>query len=762
MHQVTFVEHGVTIDLTNCDREPIHVPGQIQAHGVLLAVDQATRRVVQVSDNVEHYLGLPPQSVLGRTASEVLGALVGSALQQVLTPEHPENVPTHVFQGMVAGRGPFDVIAHRSGSLVVIEAERPSDAPAPPDFYATVSAAFARLQGAASLREYFDVLALTIRQLTGYDRVMIYRFADDWSGEVAAESMDADKGLAPFLGLRYPASDIPAQARALFLKNNVRMLPDASYVQARIVPERSPLTGELLDLSHAFLRGASQMYTEYLVNMGVVGTLTLALTDHDRLWGLVACHHYSPRRISHSHRLVCDLLARFASLQLADKSRNDEAEYRRRILDVHRSLVEALASQRSFGEAMANARDQLREFVDAAGVTIVSRGECFSDGAVPPREHVERISHLLAVRSDPGAVLATDRLASFYSDAAAIVDVAAGMLVLPLADSADDVVIWWRPEVARTVSWAGDPHKPVTIGPMGDRLTPRKSFALWVEEVRGSSLPWSRLERESAEALRTSLVELLARRHLELDRLASELRRSNSELEAFAYIASHDLKEPLRGIYNHCTFLIEDAKERLVAQDLKRFGSILRLVERTRALIDALLEYSRLGRIELETQPVDLGVLVAGCVEDSTSTIAEQGAEVVVDPSLPTIVTTAPLVHQIVSNLLSNSLKYVHAGEPPRVHIGFLPAGHPEFPARAAGHRYAFHVSDQGIGVPQRLQETAFQIFRRLHVADAYGGGSGAGLTIVRRAARRLGGDAWFDDARTVGARVWFVLDDAS
>jgi light-regulated signal transduction histidine kinase (bacteriophytochrome) len=187
MHQVTFVEHGVTIDLTNCDREPIHVPGQIQAHGVLLAVDQATRCVVQVSDNVEHYLGLPPQSVLGRTVSEVLGALVGSALQQVLTPEHPENVPTHVFQGMVAGRGPFDVIAHRSGSLVVIEAERPSDAPAPPDFYATVSAAFARLQGAASLREYFDVLALTIRQLTGYDRVMIYRFADDWSGEVVAE-----------------------------------------------------------------------------------------------------------------------------------------------------------------------------------------------------------------------------------------------------------------------------------------------------------------------------------------------------------------------------------------------------------------------------------------------------------------------------------------------------------------------------------------------------------------------------------------------
>lgn len=748
------------IDLSNCEKEPIHTPGQIQAHGALWVVEHQTRRIVQVSTNIAQFLGRSPDEILGLPLAEVMGEIAAEACTKFFAPSAPQRTPRHGLM-IDLGRGELDIIVHIDGPLVIFEAElAQAKDMRTPDFFDFASRVISELTGALSKKEYCHLLAGAIRDLTGYDRVMIYRFGHDWSGEVFAESMAPGKGLHPFLGLHYPASDIPAQARALFLKNGVRMLPDANYVPVPLVPEFNPVTGMPLDMSHAFLRGASQMYTEYLVNMGVSGTLTLAISDGEKLWGLVACHHYSPRRITHGQRMVCDLLARVASMNILARARGDESMYRQRIDKVHAALVEAMATSNNFGTALVRTGELVKSFVDCTGVAVISASAIDTFGVTPPAVHLERLASLFSALR-PSAIVACTRLSDVYKDAAEIADVAAGVLALPLSKDGDQMVMWFRPEVICAVNWAGDPHKPVSIGPMGDRLTPRKSFELWSETVRGACEPWTRIEQAAAERLRTSFVEILAWRHASLEKLNADLARSNAELESFAYVASHDLKEPLRGIYNHAAFLLRDAKARLVQADTARIDSIIRLANRTRDLVDALLEYSRLGRGEPHRELRPLKPLIEEALELVAAGLQQRNARVDVADHWPTIWCVPALLLTTLSNLVSNAAKYNDRAEP-HIELGVVAAGDPGFPAQARGAAHAYFVRDDGIGIAPRHREAVFQIFRRLHQRDKYGGGTGAGLTIVKKAVERMGGAVWIGDADSGGTTFWFTLDERS
>ncbi|HEX5658897.1 MAG TPA: ATP-binding protein [Polyangiales bacterium] len=740
------VPYDQPIDLSNCDREPIHIPGQIQQHGLLLAVDRETLEIVQTSDNVARYLG---RDVLGQRLDGLLTELTG--IRRAF-----EGGPAYAHCGTLAGRGPFDIIAHGNGELGIVEAEPAQGGEVvAPDFYSFASQTVARLMGmAATTRVHCQTLADTIRELTGYDRVMIYRFAEDWSGHVWAESMVQDKGLPSYLDLHYPASDIPAQARALFLKNSVRMLVDAAYVPARIVPELSPHNGQPLDLSNSFLRGASQMYTEYLLNMGVTGSLTLALRDRDKLWGLVACHHYSPRRVSHGVRLVCELLSRVASLQIVDKLHADEAGYRARIASAHAALVEAFASGADPSVALAQSPGVVKALVESTGVATVHLGKVSSEGLVPLEQHVARIAAML-VATRRNEVVATDSLLELYPEAAQFPELACGLLAMPIPGVPGDYLMWFRPEITRTVKWAGDPRKPVSYGPMGDRLTPRKSFELWTETVRGRAEPWARDEVLAAEQLRAAATHVLVRRTREQARLIEELANSNAELDAFAYVASHDLKEPLRAMYNHAAFLLKDAGDRLAPEDVQRGESIMRLVKRTRELIDALLDYSRAGRLEAQMVETDVNALLERVQELLAPRVREARAELRV-AALPNVRAVPAMLEQVFTNLLTNALKY--SQHEPHIEVGAVAAGDAAFPARALGATHAFYVRDDGIGILARHLHTVFTIFKRLHAQDKYGGGSGAGLTIVKKLVERMNGEVWLDSEPGKGTTAWFCV----
>lgn len=738
---------GSQVDLTSCDREPIHVPGHIQPHGALLACDVATARVAQASANAGAMLG-ESAPVLGRGLDELLGDLAGVIRRAAGTGELEEQ-PRLVGAVVRAGRT-LDVIAHTRQGLLVVEVEprEPGEGPWGSLLVQTRQAVM-QLQAAPTFRAYCHVVAAQIRALTGYDRVMIYRFAEDHHGWVFAEDKRAD--WEPYLDLHYPASDIPAQARALFLLNGVRLLPDRAYVPVPVEPALHPETGAPLDMSHTFLRGASVMYTEYLANMGVQASLTLAIVREGVLWGLVACHHGTARHIPYEVRTSCELLARLVSLQLDERERREDAAYMARLERAHGAILARLTTAPDMLAALSEPGPSLDEVLEGTSAAVVTAGVVYGLGATPPEAVVQAAARWVA--EQPDEVVATRQLAAVVPGARGHERVAAGLLAFCLDRATGDVVMWLRPEQVATVTWAGDPAKPVLSGPLGDRLTPRKSFEAWAQEVKGQSPPWRHAEVDAARRLRAALVSLVYQRNEELGRLNATLARSNQELDDFAYVASHDLKEPLRGIYNYATFLLEDAGPQLQETDRQKLESILRLARRMRALIDSLLHFSRVGRAAAPG-PVDLGAVVTESIDDLDARVRATGAVIAVPRPMPTVTGDAAQLGELFTNLMSNAIKYTVPGETPRLEVGYRRPGEEGYP-EAAGGDLAVYVSDEGIGIPAAQRESVFQLFRRLHAPDAYGGGTGAGLTIVRKLIDRVGGSVWVEGREPRGTVMW-------
>lgn len=749
---------GVT--LTNCDSEPVQTPGCIQDHGALLVLRRSSLEIVQVSENSEKMLGHAPQELLGKPVTKVITAAGEKLLETLLAASRVDSTPLYAFSvPMPGGDGQFDVSFHTSGELAILEFEATGRAAGEDqrNYYDIVKRTFANLQAARTLREYCQVSAEEIRLITGLDRVMIYRFHEDYSGEVLAESKRDE--LPSWVGLRYPAEDIPEPARKIFMKLWVRPLPDAQGALVEMVPLLNPVTNRALDMTHCALRGASIMYTEYLKNMGVRATLTLPIRRDNKLWGLIACHHYSPHPFSWQMRASTEFMAQCVSLQLSGAEEREHSDYRARVDGVHQQLL-TQAAQEGGLSAMTDAKPSLLEGLEAGGAALYHRERWWCMGKTPTEVQLNGLADWLrerpelAVPTQPHFV--TSSLASLYPPAAAFTDVASGLLAVPVSKSMSNALLWFRPEEIQTVKWAGNPQDvPAKTGAHGVRLTPRKSFAEWVDSVRRHSKPWLDIEVEMALRLRFLVMELVVSRAERMAKLNADLSRSVEELDAFAYVASHDLKEPLRGIHKYAHLL----KEKLGAEDAEareRLDSMMRLTSRMDNLLDSLLHFSRVGRIELELESTDLNVLVNESIE-MLGARQEPGKTVIkIARPLPTIHCDRVRVREIFVNLIGNALKY---NDKPlhEVEIGWLSEPVLNTPPEAAGQPI-YYVKDNGIGIPAKHFEQIFRMFKRLHGRDEYSGGTGAGLTIVKKLVERHYGCIWLESTPQIGTTFFFTL----
>lgn len=501
--------HRPAVDLTNCDREPIHLLGAVQPFGFLVAVDsgQPAWPVTRVSANVADWLGVAADRVLGQPLDrlftpEAVHAIRGHLQTAVFT----STVARAFAVPMLPGDRRFDIAIHIVDQTVVIECE-PCVHEQGVNSGALVRAMIARLQQTPDLRAFYRVAAREMRGLTGFDRVMVYRFDQDGSGEVIAESVRS--GLESYLGLHYPASDIPRQARILYERNWLRMIPD---VGARPVPLVPQLDGEghPLDLSMSVLRSVSPIHIEYLQNMGVGASMSVSILRDGRLWGLFACHHYGPHGVAFERRTAAELFGQMFSLLMENRERDNEAAYEARARKLHNQLVTAMAAEATrFGSVLSHL-DEISDLLSCDGIGVWTGGEAALQGAAPTREQFSGlVQHLIA--RDLAEVHINHEIGAEYPAARAFADRAAGMLVVPLSRPARDFLVFFRKEVTRSVNWAGDPNKPVIAGPMGDRLTPRRSFELWRETVRGQSVPWLPVDVRIAESLRVSLLEVILR-----------------------------------------------------------------------------------------------------------------------------------------------------------------------------------------------------------------------------------------------------------
>ena len=546
------------VDLTNCDREPIHHINAVQPVGFLLVVS-SDWRVSRVSQNTPGFLGLP------------IKALLGVALQEIIRPEavhgirnsvsllsDPDSVERSFAVRLQQDGPPYDLAIHKSGGLIVIEAE-PSVATGDLNAGAMVRSMLTRMKGQASLMRE---AARLMQVLTGFDRVMIYRFHPDGSGEVIAERVG--RGLEPFLGLHYPAEDIPRQARALLVRNPVRTLVDVNAIPSPLLPLDDGFNTPL-DMSMSTLRAHSPMHIEYLQNMGVAATMTVSLVRDGKLWGLISCHHMTPRHVGFEQRTTAELFGEVLSLLVEKRERAEVVDYEAHTQRIREQLVATVAERGAALSGVAELADRVADLVPCDGFAVCINGAVTLKGDTPTASECAALRAFLDTRP-AGEVFATSELGRIYPPARDFVERAAGVLVLPISYSTRDYLLFFRHEVAHAVTWAGRPGKLAVVSPDGPKLSPRKSFAAWREIVRAQSTPWTPAELAAAEMMRVTLLEIVLQQ-AGVTETESQAATQTQEL----LIA--ELNHRVRNILGLIRGLV--SQSRISAQDVDTFASVL-------------------------------------------------------------------------------------------------------------------------------------------------------------------------------------------
>lgn len=530
------------IPLTYCDLEPIHLSARILPHGAMVVCDETSLVVLQAAGDTDRLLGCPADSLLGKTVDTFLGDRQVAWVRQVAgrpglsKPRHAPDPALRAAQGI-----PADASVHRTEGMLVIEWEPAG----PPDAHSADPLAKVRemtgaTEASASTREFCQAAAATVRAVTGYDRVLVYTFLEDESGWVIAEARGGR--LPSLLNLRFPASDIPRQARALYARNLMRSVPRVDDAPAPLLPPVNPRTGRPLDMSFAVLRDVSPLHRMYLRNMRVAASMSVSILRGGRLWGLIACHHHEPLYLPRRIRGICELFGSVFSMQLEVRERTEALNARLVSRDTLKALMRALTKDRDHARALLRHPRELLDCVrgggisirltDTAGAAVRVAGGGSVFGATPPEALLDALTDWLRTRMPDSGVFATHRLGDLWPPARDHAGTAAGLLAVSVSQGGRDFILWFRPEVPRAIDWAGNPAKPVQAGPDGAYVLPRQSFEPWHETLLGCSSPWAEEDIGAAADLRVAVLDLMRRRDEVAGRLMAQARQQENNVVA--------------------------------------------------------------------------------------------------------------------------------------------------------------------------------------------------------------------------------------
>ncbi|PMB21316.1 ATP-binding protein [Fischerella thermalis] len=746
--------------LSNSHNELTLNPGSIQPHGVLLALSTQLE-ILQVSSNTQDYLGKQPEELLGQPLSYLIDALDLEAIAQLPTEEIDTLNYLKLSVCTKEGKREFDALVHRVGDKIILELES-VESPAQVNFlniHALIKRAIAKLKCTNNLIDFLQLAAQQVREITGFDRVMVYQFDHQGAGEVIAEAKTQE--LSPYLGLHYPATDIPEPARELYRRNSLRLIPRINAQPAELIATTDDTP---LDLSLSVLRSVHPCCVEFHQNMGVAALMVIPLIKNGNLWGLISCHHQTPKYVPYEIRSGCEFLGQIVSSELANKVIQEEVDYKARLESLRSGVVESISQADNLKDALIQPEPRLLGLVGATGAAVCLDGEISLVGTTPDLEDVRSLITWADTQVNDN-IFCTDSLPKLYPEAETFKDIASGLLLLRISKLRHYYILWFRPEVIRTVTWAGNPHESIQVHSDGSvTLCPRKSFEQWQEIVRLTSAPWQECEIDSALSLRNAIVGIVLKKAEELAKINQELERSNRELASFAYAASHDLKEPLRGIYNYSVILLEDYASALDEDATEFLQTVISLSVRMEALINGLLRLSQLGQAALQLQAVNLNELLDQVMNVFHASRQQHNLELRIPRPLPTIRCDPVLMNEVFSNLITNAFKYNDKAER-WVEIGYLDqhwgqgSNFSTLSSPDSHSPITFYVRDNGIGIPPHHHQTIFKLFKRLHTQEKYGGGTGAGLAIAKKIIERHGGQIWVESTPGEGSTFYLTLE---
>ena len=737
----------MVIDLSHCDQEPVRYPGAILPHGALLLLSSNDFAINGASQNVEDWfqksvtalLDQSLDSLFTESTSKQLRNLI-SALKPSMTPQLLGCFPIKHTQQTFAIRG------HHNGELIILEFEAIDETLSVRSLTAhqtQIHQAVGRIQEARDWQSGLDIAVHELKQFIGCDSVVGVRILED--GSLHAISEEHDAHFPSFLDKYFPSADVPEPARQQMILMPIHYAPDLGYKPVPIITsERWPSAVDI-DLGLSRLRSLSPICRRFYQNFGAQSRLLFSLVQNGQLWGFISCRSSHPHPISFPERLAYETFINTATSLILEKQTSERYRQALALKQSIDAISLNLQQTRDLASALQKLPNTLLGALDCTGVVLTTPKHMATAGNVPDQLFIERLCDWL---NQQPAFFMTDELPTHFPEASEHLTTICGLLALRLLNGNHYLLIV-RPEWVNEVRWAGNPEKPVELDQStGDyRLTPRASFEEWTQYTHGKSRPWLAHESEVYIHLQTSII--LAQQAHQNQLLQQHLQTSNEELESFTYVVSHDLQEPLRGIHNFTQFLANGLAENLPEEQRKWLETIMRLSDRMTNQIQALLQYSRANQQLVHLESVNLHDLVNGILLDMSSRIEQSGGEIVIPRPLPRVICDALRSQAVFENLLTNALKYNDKTQK-RIEIGYLDT-----------QPYTFYVKDNGIGIQEKHQPEIFTIFRRLHGRNDFGGGTGAGLTIVRKHIERQGGQIWLKSMPGEGSTFFFTLATA-
>ncbi len=770
----------VPTTLTNCDREPIRIPGQIQPHGILAVLEPTALVILQVSANVEHQLAMSPSVLLGQPLSKLLGEAQAEAVRQIVfdvesnegeqsclltLPSKSADLQanwrglihieretvllelicqpnSNAFEGECLDADASDSLGSSSlGSSSFGSSSFGSSSLGPIALHERLRRGVSQFQQADSPEEVASIVVETVQALTGLSRVMVYKLGHDYSGAVIAEAIeDAELEKESFLGLRFPATDIPAQARQLYLQNWLRVIPNVGYQPVPLVPERHPHSQRPTDLGSAMLRSVSPMHVEYLQNMGVQASMSISLIVEDRLWGLIACHHPEPKYIDYETRKACEFLGQIASVELFRQQTLIEKTYQAQVHAIQQQIrrtISQLQPAHAIESVLIQYQRELLTLVQASGAVIALGSQMTLIGETPLASRIRPLLEWLIEQNED--VYHTQALSQVFEPASQDTACASGLLAISIfLPEASYHILWFRPEQKRSVQWAGNPHKSKTTADDGSLyLTPRQSFERWQEDVYEQSRPWRATEIAAAQELRaTLLLTALEFSRSALRESAKRAQVANQAKSQFLAKMSHELRTPLNAILGF-TQLIHH-HETLSSEQRDRLDIINRSGEHLLSLINDVLETSRIeaGQPRLNESCFDLYQFIASVRDMLTLRAAKKGLLLKLEQTEPLpqyVWGDEGKLRQIIINLVGNAVKFTEQGE-----VILKVSSTAETDSDYV--QVQFEVVDTGPGVATENFKAIFEPFHQTETGRNAHEGSGLGLSISRQNARLMDG----------------------